>query len=290
MKIGYPCINLGIGCQADKTFRLKSYTDENMLATVENNLNCLQNILEYNKKNGFFFFRISSETVPFASHPVNKYDWAKKFAGKLGEIGEFVNENGMRISMHPDQFVLINSPNPEIVKKSVDDLAWHAKLLDGMNLDRSAKIQIHVGGVYGEREAAMARFCENYAKLPEEIRKRLVIENDDVSYPLSDCMKIHKKTGVPILFDTFHHEVLNCGESTGEAFGLAAKTWKKVDGVPMVDYSSQEPDAKRGKHASTIDVGHFRKTMAQLKGEFDVMLEIKDKETSAKKALEAVKK
>ncbi|HEY9702057.1 MAG TPA: UV DNA damage repair endonuclease UvsE, partial [Allocoleopsis sp.] len=163
---------------------MQSYTKERLLETVENNLNCTLNILKYNKENGFYFFRISSELVPFASHPINEVEWWKLFDKKLEEIGKFIKENNMRISMHPDQFVLINSPDEKIFQKSLKDLEYHCRILEGMGLDSSAKIQIHVGGVYNDKPKAIERFIDRYNKLPLNIKNRLVIENDDKSYSL----------------------------------------------------------------------------------------------------------
>ena len=126
--------------------------------------------------------------------------------------------------------------------------------------------------------------------LDERIRRRLVIENDGKLYSVKDCHQIHRETGIPVLFDAYHHELNNSGETIQEAFELFTTTWKENDGVPMVDYSSQEPGDRTGKHAESIDVAHFKKFIEQTKDfDFDIMLELKDKETSALKAAEVLK-
>ncbi len=291
MKLGYPCINRSIGCTANSTFRLASYSEERLVAAVQNNLDCLYRILKYNSENGFLFFRISSDLVPFASHPACKFDWAGHFRKKFREIGGFIRENGMRISMHPDQFVLINSPRKGVVRRSIAELEYHAMVLDALGLDRTAKIQIHVGGVYGKKEKAVGRFEKNYKKLGSRIRRRLVVENDDRLYGLVDCLELSKRTGVPVVFDSFHHECLNKGESFGDAVKMAAKTWGKKDGMLMADYSSQEKNARKGKHVESINLRHFRMFVEETRGiDFDVMLEVKDKEKSAQRALRLLKK
>ncbi|NIQ13112.1 MAG: UV DNA damage repair endonuclease UvsE, partial [Candidatus Dadabacteria bacterium] len=205
------------------------------------------------------------------------------------EIGDFIKKNNMRISMHPDQFTLINAKDPEIVRRSIEELNYHCEVLDLMGLDHTAKIQIHVGGVYGDKEASIKRFVGNYIKLPEKIKKRLVVENDDRSYSLKDCLKINKRCGVPILFDTFHHECLNDGENMREALLKAKSTWKEEDGELMIDYSTQKAEARRGTHTQHIDIGHFRDLLQKTRDiNFDIMLEIKDKEESALKAIKEV--
>jgi len=286
MKIGYPCINWTIGCKGDRTFRLRSYSEERLIETVGNNLDCLVRMLRFNVSNGILFFRITSDLVPFASHPVCKFDWRGYFKRDFEKIGDLVRACGLRISMHPDQFALINSVDDKVFENSVNELIYHARVLDSMGLDTSAKIQIHVGGVYGDKEKSMKRFVDRFEKLDQVIRRRLVLENDDKLYRLKDCLEINAETGIPVLFDSFHHGVNNCGETVKEAFELFSETWRRKDGIPMVDYSSPRTGNLRARHAESIDLKHFRSFLEETKPvDFDVMLEIKDKEKSAIEAV-----
>jgi len=288
MKIGYPCINRTIDCTANSTFRLKSYTESRVKQTVKNNLECLRRILQFNLEHKLFFFRISSDIVPFASHPINRFNWQKYFQEEFKEIGKFIIKNKMRISMHPDQFTLINSLKEEIFERSKSELKYHAEILDLMKLDASAKIQIHVGGVYGDKKKSMERFVTRFGMLDDSITRRLVIENDDKMYDLNDCFKINAQIQIPILFDFFHHKLNNSGKQTiDESFKLATKTWnEKRDGIPMVDYSSQEPNGLPRQHSEVIKLEDFELLLKQTDPfDFDIMLEIKDKEKSAIKAI-----
>jgi len=290
MKLGYPCINLGIGCKASSKFRLASYSDERLIENVQNNLECLTRILKFNAENGLLFFRISSDTIPFASHPICSFDWSNHFHDVFREIGSFITKNDIRISMHPDQFIVLNSPKEDVVKRSIKELEYHSKMLDEMGLDRSAKVQIHVGGVYGDKNKAANRFIKRYDLLSPLIRQRLVIENDDRLFSLEDCMAIHHKCGIPVLFDVFHHECLNNGEKIMDCLEMTSATWKTYDGVPMVDFSIQQKDKRPGTHAGTIDLAEFNNFLNMIKGiDVDIMLEIKDKELSALKALSQLK-
>lgn len=285
MKLGYPCINCSIGCTANSTFRLANYSEKRLVESVTNNLNCLEKILAYNLEHGLMFFRLSSDIVSFASHPVCKFNWLKYFAKDLRRIGRFIIKHKMRVSMHPDQFVLINALDKGVVERSVKELEYHCRLLDGLRLDPSAKVQIHVGGVYGDKPAAIERFIDRYKKLPGFIRKRLVIENDDRLFSLKDCLAISQECGVPVLFDAFHHACFNNGESVRQGLLAARRTWKKKDDVLMVDYSSQKKNARRGTHAEHIALPAFRRFLEQARGmDLDIMLEIKDKERSALRA------
>jgi UV DNA damage endonuclease len=171
------------------------------------------------------------------------------------------------------------------------------------------KVQIHVGGVYGNKSEAISRFIKTYNNtqlVDYSIKKRLVIENDDHLYSLKDCLVIHQQTGIPIVFDSFHHECfygISNGEATIEGEGSlrgtlvkAMSTWKyDKDGIPLVDFSNQDRRnisnrvdtiSRMGKHGLTIDRTLFKNFIKQTKGlNFDLMLEIKDKEKSALKAL-----
>jgi UV DNA damage endonuclease len=286
LRIGYPCINRSIGCTSSRTFRLVSYTERRLVETVEENICCLDRVLHWNAEHGIGFFRITSDLVPFASHPVCDFDWEERFGDRFRTIGRLARRHQMRISMHPDQFVLLNALDETIVESSVRELDYHARVLDLMELPASAKLQIHLGGVYGDKQASVRRFAERYRQLPATIKRRLVVENDDRSYTVADCLEVSRLTGVPVLFDVFHHKVNSSGETAREALRTCASTWRRLDGPPMVDYSSQEPGQRRGRHAEHIDRRDFRRFLTQARGiNCDVMLEIKDKEKSALVAL-----
>ncbi len=286
MKIGYACINLSLECRSSRTFRLKSYSAGNMENIVGGNLSCLAEQLRFNLDHGINYFRISSDLVPFASHPVCDYPWQKKFKGEFVEIGAFIAEHAMRVTMHPDQFILINALDESIHERSVAELVYHARVLDLMGLDTSHKIQIHVGGVYGDRETSVSRFVSRYKKLPAKVKRRLVVENDERSYGLADCMEVHARTGVPVVFDNLHHDASNRGEKLRDALSAAGSTWGEDDGLPMVDYSSQKKGGKPGAHAYALDPHDFRSFLEAARGlDFDVMLEVKNKERSALEAL-----
>ena len=287
MKIGYPCINLTIGCKGNRTFRLKSYSEEKLALTIDNNLSCLLKILQFNVKRNILFFRITSDLIPFASHPVCQFDWQSNFKDHFSEIGAYIEANKIRISMHPGQYTVLNTPMQSILDNSIADLLYHVDILDAMELDTSAKIQIHVGGVYGNKEMSIIRFCERYYNLPEGIRRRLVIENDDRSYTCSDCLEIHKEVGIPVLFDSLHHELKNAGESIQDAIEMSSRTWTTQDGIPMIDYSHRRKNGTPYGHIDTLNAEHFKLFLEQTKQyDFDIMLEIKDKERSALEAIQ----
>jgi UV DNA damage endonuclease len=232
------------------------------------------------------FFRITSDFVPFASHPVCTFPWQEEFFGVFEKIGAYIRQHGFRISMHPDQFVLLNAPDKGVLQRSIDTLKYQVQVLDLMGPDHPAKVQVHVGGVYGDKPAAIDRFVKQYDLLDTALRDRLVIENDERPYTLSDCLAIHERTGIPVIADAFHHTLLNNGERFFSLPDPVRKTWQAPDGIPMVDYSSQEPGRRVGAHAMHIVAEDFRQFLKEtLPADLDLMPGIRDKEKSALAAL-----
>ncbi len=290
IKIGYPCINNSLSCKSSSGFRLKNYSQERVKKTVKSNLDCLQQILQYNKEHGIYFFRISSDLIPFASHSIMDFEWQTYFKKTFQEIGTFIKSNKMRTSMHPGQYTVLNSNKKDVYYQSIKNLQYHTELLDLMELDTTAKIQLHVGGVYGNKRKSLQRFIDRYKKLNDQIRNRLIIENDERSYNLNDCILINKQTEIPVVLDIYHHKLNNQGDTMVQGFQKVKKTWAEEDGPPIIHYSTQKVGGNPGNHAQKLDAGHFKHFLKEMKlFDFDIMIEIKDKEKSALKALELLK-
>lgn len=277
--------------------------ENHLKKALSNSPHCTSNINVLNHTFGYvskklkseekklYFFRITSDLIPFASHPICKFKWQKYFKNKFEKIGEIIKSNNIRISMHPDQFIVLNSKKNHVVQRSIKELYYHAEVLDLMKLDKTAKIQLHIGGAYENKKESLQRFSKKYKKLDQKIKNRLVIENDDRIFSFKDCMFLFDKITIPVLFDVFHHNILNNDESTKYCLEKQNKTWKKTDGKPMVDYSSQKPETRKGSHAETIKTKDFKKFLEKSKPhDFDIMLEIKDKEKSAIKAVKIAEK
>ncbi|MEJ2248204.1 MAG: UV DNA damage repair endonuclease UvsE [Candidatus Lokiarchaeota archaeon] len=291
MKVGYPCINYSLSCKNNKTFRLKNYSNQLLKDVVNNNLSCLANILKYNVKHNILFFRFTSDLIPFASHEIMDFDWKTYFREKFREIGSYVKNHNIRISMHPGQYIVLNSNNEDVFIRSLKEVEYHVDLLDLMDLDKSAKVQLHIGGVYGDKDSSIKRFIERYHNFDAKIKKRLVIENDDKSYNFNDCLKVYKALKIPIIFDVYHNIINPSGMPLSEIFKRVIKTWENKDGLPIIHYSSAHPQKGFPSHAEKIDIGDFKNFIESTRSfNFDVMLEIKDKEVSALKAIKLLKK
>jgi UV DNA damage endonuclease len=227
------------------------------------NVKDLKTILLWNHENKFDFYRVSSDVFPWASH----YAWEQmpdydQICQVLSEAGSFAAENDMRITTHPGPFNKLTSDSPTVTKNTIRDLENHAWMFDRMNLPRTpwAKINIHVGATYGNKQKACDNFCRNFDKLSDAVKSRLTVENDDKAslYSVKDLHEmIHKKIGIPIVFDYHHHKFCSGGMSEQEALHLAASTWGSV--VPATHYSESrsieqnDPKIKPQAHSDYVN-------------------------------------
>ncbi len=288
MRIGYACLTIGVDGTNIKRSRIKNITTSLLMDLIEHNLNSLSNMINYNGENEIKLFRISSDIIPFASNQVNEIKWATIFQDKLVKIGRKIKETGMRVSMHPGQYTVLNSPDPAIVERAIADLEYHALFLDSLQVGIENKIVLHIGGVYNNKELSKERFIERYRKLDLAIKNRLVIENDDKSYNVADVLEISAVTGLPVVYDRLHDEVnpADTIKSYTDWIEQSSKTWAAVDGSPKIHYSQQEPFKRAGTHSQTIDLDQFGIFFDTLKNNVDIMLEVKDKNISATKCLQ----
>ena len=293
MKVGYVGSAFSsINCKPDRSFKLKSYSREKLYSIVESNLQCILQTLHFNLKYKIKFYRIA-DFIPFATHPISLplESILQDFSPLIKKIALFIQKNELRIVMHPGQYIVLNSPKNDVVEIAIKELEYDTKFMDLMNLNKEAKVQVHIGGIYGNKEKAIERFMRNFHLLPENIQSRLAIENDDVSYTLYDCLLINQETGIPVIFDVFHHSIKNRGETLIEGIKRSIQTWKDHDGKLIVDWSSQEPEMKTGRHADTLNEIEFQNFINHtMEYDFDIMLEVRDKEKSAIKAVQILEK
>lgn len=261
----------------------------------------IRELFGYLEKHRIRMYRLTSDLAPYVTHPdmPQFHDQIRECAGELREIGRRAKELGLRLSFHPSQFVVMNSPDPGLVKKSLWDLSAQAEMLDRMELGPEAVMVIHVGGLYGEREEACARWVQTYKKAPEPVRRRLVLEHDDVSFSAADVLRIHDACGVRLIFDYQHFWCINPeGLEMRPTLERILRTWPK--GVrPKIHFSTprtelrevKRRDRRTGKlkkvleratwtsHADFVNPFEFVNFMRMAEGlEFDVMLEVKRKD------------
>ena len=295
-RMGYACINMQLSNQKPRiytgrsmikrTFKSKGieYASELGLQNTKD----LFEIIKWNNENGFNFFRITSNLFPWCSeYKLSDMPDYKEICNVLSDVGKYVDNNGMRITSHPGPFNVLTSPHPHVVDNCITDLSLHGEVFDMMGLSRTPynKINIHIGGVYGDKVSAMERFCKNFERLPESVKSRLTVENDDKAsmYSVVDLYEgVYCKIGIPIVFDYHHHRFNTGGLSEEDALEVAISTW--VDVVPVVHYSEsrsiEQEDDKIRPQAHSDYVYDYIDTYGN---EVDIMVEAKAKELAVLK-------
>ncbi|KAJ5148203.1 hypothetical protein N7526_001555 [Penicillium atrosanguineum] len=247
----------------------------------------LLKLIRWNDKYGIKFMRLSSEMFPFASHKEYGYKLAPFASEVLEEAGRVVAELGHRVSTHPGQFTQLGSPRREVIESSYRDLEYHSELLQLLKLppqqDRDAVMILHMGGVFGDKAATLDRFRENYASLSQDVKNRLVLENDDVSWTVHDLLPICEELNIPMVLDYHHHNILfdpnEVREGTQDIIPLydrIAETWSRKNITQKMHYSEPTAPAitrrQRRKHSDRVA------TLPPCVPSMDLMIEAKDKE------------
>ncbi|KAL8660819.1 MAG: hypothetical protein Q9202_006193 [Teloschistes flavicans] len=254
---------------------------------------CLANVrdipkmLRWNDKYGIKFLRLSSEMFPFASHEEYGYKLAPFASEALAAAGKVAAELGHRLTTHPGQFTQLGSPRKSVIDNALRDLDYHAEMLSLLKLppqqNRDAVMILHLGGVFGDKDATLDRFRENYARLPQGVKDRLVLENDDVSWSVHELLPLCEELNIPLVLDYHHHNIIfdptQIREGTKGIMDLYPRilaTWKRKNITPKMHYSEPTPAAitgrQRRKHNPRVA------TLPPCPPDMDLMIEAKDKE------------
>mgnify|MGYP006421023277 FL=1 len=307
MNIGYACINMQLSypqkyggkekgvepittgrSMIKRTFQTKGldYASELTLKNVKD----LNGIISWNVLNGYDFYRMSSGLAPWKT----EYDWEDlkdidSIRRWFHSAGTMAKTHGVRLTSHPGPYNVLVSPKEEVVENCIKDLTIHGDEFDMMGLSRTPynKINIHLGGAYGDKEASMKRFVKNFPRLPESVRSRLTLENDDKAsmYSVKDLYEgIYKKIGIPIVFDYHHHQFCTGGMSEHEALEMALSTWGDIK--PVTHYSESRRDEQEDKTIRVQAHSDYVYDKIEMYGnDFDIMVEAKAKELAVDRYL-----
>jgi UV DNA damage endonuclease len=208
---------------------------------------------------GIRAFRVQSGMWPLYTHPVVGYriDELPNGAAMLAtmrEAGSRARAHGIRLSFHPDQFTLLSSPRPEVLEASIRDLEYMAEMAELVGAD---VINIHGGGGYGDKTAALERVRHNIAALSDRVRSRLTLENDDVTYSPAELLPVCLDTGVPFAYDVHHHRCLPDGHGVEEVTELALATWNREPHFHVSSPRDRTPGANPRPHADMVEPADF---------------------------------
>ena len=290
---GYACINMGFSTRpkskritTNRSMIKRTFLEKGIVYASElalQNVKDLHTILEWNLENDIYFYRLSSDIIPWASeYDLTELPDYEEIKQACERVGNFARQHGMRLTSHPGPFNKLASPKERVYQLTEKDLTVHADLFDLIGLPRTpyAKLNIHVGAAYGDKPFALDNFCRNFERLPESVRSRLTVENDDKPslYSTQELYEgVYQRIGIPIVFD-YHHHMLHPGDQTEqEALEMALSTWGDIK--PVVHYAESRsleynnPKIKPQAHSDRVirpfdDYGH----------DLDVMIEAKHKE------------
>ncbi len=290
MKIGYACINMTLqtagGITTNRGMRQKTFNERGLPYVSElalQNAKDLVNIIKWNNEMGIKLFRMSSDIFPwFYYYQLDELPDYEEISDYLYMAGDEASIGKQRLTFHPSHFNALGSPNPVVIDKTINELNKHSQIMDiiGLSTTPYNKINIHIAGAYGDKQATLNRWIDNYYKLDYNTQRRLTVENDDKEnmYSVKELYKgIYKKCNVPIVFDFYHHKFCTGGLTEQEALELALSTWNGI--TPCTHYSESrrkeqlDESIKAQAHSDLV-----YKEIPTYGNEFDCVIEAKHKE------------
>ena len=285
------------------------------------NLTEMYKIISWSRKNGIFFYRMSSGMFPHINNTRiqehllgehwRKYESLEFALDIIHEIGMYVQKYGIRLTMHPDHYVQIGTPRETVWENTITDLTWHTRLLDLLEVAANSYIQhlkntdrpvtdnvlshgilcVHGGGTYGDKDLTIKRWMSNFKKLSPNIRRRICLENDEKGYNVEDLLPICNSLKIPLIFD-FHH--YNCWRNYHQDGGdqkpiiellpQILKTWERRGLIPKFHLSDQAEGKRVGAHHDYVeDIPEELQLLMEKNYRFDIMIEAKMKEKAVQK-------
>lgn len=254
IRFGYACLNLTLGHKGGfrhmikRTWQTKGIQHASRLSLENAEILC--GIINWNNQNGIKVYRMSSDMVPWASeYELDQLpDW-HEIRSLYEKAGTIARSGGQRLSFHPAHFNALTAHRESVVVNCLRDLRIHGELMDVMGMPRShqSKINIHLGGAFGDKVSSIDRWCKNLERVPESVRARLTLENDDKvnCYSVVDLHSVWKRTGTPIVFDYHHHKFCDGGLTEAQALALAVSTWPT--GIRPVTHYSESANLREGR-------------------------------------------
>lgn len=246
---------------------------------IHSNFQDLEKILYYNHKNDISFYRLTSNLIPLATHTDVDYEIYERYKREFQRIGHLIHKYDIRVDTHPNQFCVLNSTNPDVVKSSINILPDQYNMFQAMKMD--GKIILHVGGGTYGKKAGINRFIKNFRMLPSELQSLILVENDDKLYDAQDVLLICEALDIPMVLDYHHHICNPCPLKIEELLPRIYHTWHKEIYPPKMHYSSPKNKREKRSHSEYIDLDSFvdfLRILKEIGQDVDVMLEAKAKD------------
>ncbi|SHF92019.1 UV DNA damage repair endonuclease UvsE [Ornithinibacillus halophilus] len=261
---------------------------------ANSNLANVHRLFKHNVAHDIQFYRISSKLIPLADHPdIEKWNYMRPLQESLTQLKSFLDEHpDYRVDFHADHFVLINSPDKEVLKTSIKTLRMHYRLLKGMGIEPIHRCVMHVGGGYNDKEQALEQFIQNWAYVPQDLQQMIILENDDKTFDLHDTLYLCEKLDIPLVFDYHHHLANHSKDNWAEDWDRVVQTWEHSKLPVKMHISSPKSENQFRSHADYVDVEMFLNFLRAVKGsvnQIDCMIEAKQKDDALFKLMEDIK-
>lgn len=245
---------------------------------IKSNFEALKEILYFNIRNEIYFYRMTSSLIPLGTHNKVDYEIFEKYKNEFKEIGDIIKDNGLRVDIHPDQFCVLNSAREEVVESSINMLTFYKNIIKAMRID--SYLILHIGGKTNGKKAAIDRFINTFNILDEELKKIIIIENDDKVFNIRNTLKVCEKLEIPMVLD-YHHFICNRNnEKIEDYIERIFKTWNRQQQVPKIHFSTSKSKSEKRAHHDYINSDDFINFIEKVKftnQDFDVMIEAKMK-------------
>lgn len=282
IRLGYACLPVTIDETSSSILTYTYYKrlgikgNDKLDEVIKSNFDSLKKILKYNIANDISFFRLTSNLIPLATHPDVLID-LNKYKDNFKEIGNIILKHHMRVDIHLDPYYVLNSIRDDVVSSTINILEFYQTMFEMMQIDY--KIITHVGGKSGGKREGMERFIEHFKLLNEELRKHIIVENDDKVYNIRNVLKICNTLNIPMVLD-YHHFLCNRNnEKIEDYIEKIFATWQ--DDIPKIHFSSSKSKKEKRAHHDYIDIKMFVDFLDRIKdkvGDFDIMIEAKAKD------------
>jgi UV DNA damage endonuclease len=262
---------------------------------AEENLANTMRLLRHNRAYEVHLYRFSSKLIPLVSHELlAEWNPFPLLEPAFRDIGDYVKEHDMRVSFHPDHFTVLSTPKEDVLSSSYDDLKRHVLMLDLMGLDERAKCNIHIGGAYGNKEAAMNRFVTNFEQMDAHIGSHITLENDDKTFTAVETLGVCERLNVPMVLDVHHHQVNSGGDELDiELWKRIARTWEGQRVPPKIHVSSPKSEKDPRGHSDYVEeepLLRFLRMIQEVTPNLDVMLEAKMKDAALLRLMDKLQK
>ncbi len=280
IRLGYACISETLTkVTSSSNYTYTAYQKEKNNLKLDqiiiSNFLDLEKILTYNIKNNIHFYRLSSNIIPLATKKEVDFDYLEPYQIYYKRIGALINNHHLRVDFHISEYCVLNSVNQEVVENSIEILKYHYQLLEAFEIKNKVLI-MHIGSNAFGKKNSLARFIHNFKSLPKYLQECIVIENDDKTFTIEDCLNLSKQLKIPVCFD-YHH--FKCNESS-LSYEKIIQSWKTT---PKMHFSSPKSKLKkefRSHHdyINSDDFIIFLNEIKHLNCDIDIMIEAKKKD------------